>query len=82
MKINKEMKISVLTTDGKEMDEGLTYVFTADNRSYVGIYQGVSKKGALRFKDVLVDAGFTVMPGRIEKCFEAFVDVNEDGEED
>ena len=64
MEIKRETTVTVLTTDGKEINEGDYVVFNASGRCNAGHFAGISKKGALIFDSVIygTDVTFHVMP--------------------
>lgn len=70
MDIKKITEIVVTTSDGKKMVEGKRYVFSVENKSYVGSFAGVTNRGAIKFKNVLKDVDFCVMPKSIDVCKE------------
>lgn len=66
MKIEKEVKRLVFAEDGTELKEGMLCEFTVDDRSLCGIYQGITKRGALRFQNtVKTNVFYNVMPASI-----------------
>ena len=50
MQIKKETVISVLTTSGEVINAGDTVVFNFEDKCCVGVYLGLSDRGALKFK--------------------------------
>lgn len=72
MKIEKQVSVSAMTTDGKKMFEGNTYVFTAYDKCLCGIYRGFAKKGALVFEGVIesTKVTFNVHPKAISSIYE------------
>lgn len=50
MKIKKETVISFLTTNGETINAGDTVIFNFDDKCCVGVYLGLSDRGALKFK--------------------------------
>lgn len=75
MQIKRETKVYVETSDGKEMLEGHRYIFSIEDKSYIGTYKGVNNRGHLRFGNVLskADVTFNVSPKSIDICTEANV---------
>lgn len=71
------------TTDGKLLATGKTVVFETGGRSICGVYQGMTKKGALMFDSIISGAQvrFNVMPNSIGKIFLASVEVEADLED-
>lgn len=66
MKIEKEVKKYVLSEDGRELKQGMLCEFTVEDRSLCGIYQGITKRGALRFQNtVITNKFYNVMPASI-----------------
>lgn len=78
MKVQKITKVSAYTTDNREMVIGKEYVFEiAEYKCLCGIYQGISRKGALKFLSLIrsVEVQFNIMPNSIENIFEANIEV-------
>lgn len=66
MKIEKEVKKYIKAEDGTELKEGMLCEFTVEDRSLCGIYQGITKRGALKFKNTVnPDVFYNVMPASI-----------------
>ena len=66
MEIKKEVKKYAQSEDGKELKPGMLCEFTVGDRSLCGIYQGITKKGALEFQNTIcMDKSFCVMPASI-----------------
>lgn len=77
MQIKKETIISAVTTDGRTMEIGKTYAFDIDEgRCLIGVYQGLTKRGALSFESIVSGAiiTFNIMPKCIKDIKE--VEVN------
>ena len=83
MKIKKETTVTVLTTDGKEINDGDYVVFNASGRCHAGHFAGISKKGALIFDSVIFGTNFTfhVMPKCIETIYMAEIKLSAESEE-
>lgn len=78
MQIKKETVISVLTTSGETINAGDTVVFDFEDKCCVGVYMGLSDRGALKFKGKIVgtDVTFHVMPKSIKEIYKADVTVH------
>nr|DAF18675.1 MAG TPA: hypothetical protein [Caudoviricetes sp.] len=63
MQIKKETVISVLTTSGETINAGDTVIFNFDDKCCVGVYLGLSDRGALKFKGKIADTDVTVHQG-------------------
>lgn len=59
MQIKKETVISVLTTSGETINAGDTVIFNFDDKCCVGVYLGLSDRGALKFKGKIADTDVT-----------------------
>ena len=83
MEIKKETTVTVLTTDGKEINEGDYVVFNASGRCHAGYFAGISKKGALIFDSVIsgTNVTFHVMPKCIETIYKAEIKLSAESEE-
>ena len=83
MEIKRETTVTVLTTDGKEINEGDYVVFNASGRCNAGNFAGISKKGALIFDSVIsgTDVTFHVMPKCIETIYMAEIKLSAESEE-
>ena len=83
MEIKRETTVMVLTTDGKEINEGDYVVFNASGRCNAGHFAGISKKGALIFESVIygTDVTFHVMPKCIETIYMAEIKLSAESEE-
>lgn len=79
MQIKKETVISVLTTDGETINVGDTVVFNFEDKCCVGVYMGLSDRGALKFKGKIADTDVTyhVMPKSIKEIYKADVTVHQ-----
>ena len=78
MEVRKETKVSAITTDGKEMELGKTYVFeVSEGKCYAGGFNGFTEKGALKFASCLNDflVTFNIMPTSILSIYEAEIEV-------
>lgn len=73
MNIRKITKIEAITTDGKVMERGKTYFFSALGKVHCGKFIEITAKGSLKF-DVpdRIFGAFTVniMPGSIKSIYE------------
>lgn len=66
MQIKKEVKKYVLSEDNRELQVGMLCEFTVEDRSLCGIYQGITKRGALRFQNTVhTNTFYNVMPSSI-----------------
>lgn len=66
MKIEKEVKKYIKAEDGTELKVGMLCEFTVGDRSLCGIYQGFTKKGALKFQNTVhTNVFYNVMPASI-----------------
>lgn len=67
MKIEKEVVIRLLTTDGHELKEGDKVIFNAIGKCFIGTYKGITKKGAVIFDGVIQEepVRFNIMPKSI-----------------
>ena len=83
MEIKRETTVTVLTTDGKEINEGDYVVFNASGRCNAGHFAGISKKGALIFESVIsgTNVTFNVMPKCIETIYKAEIKLSAESEE-
>lgn len=80
MKIEKNVSVSAVTTNGEKMVEGCTYVFNAYGNCLCGVYKGFAKKGALIFEGVISNTNvtFNVAPKAISEIYPAVIDSNDD----
>lgn len=64
MQIKKETVIFVQTSSGETINAGDTVIFNFDEKCCVGVYMGLSDRGALKFKGKIADTDVTyhVMP--------------------
>lgn len=63
MDIQTEINKRIYAEDGKEVKPGMLCEFTVEDRSLCGIYQGITKRGALRFQNtVTTNVFYHVMP--------------------
>ena len=83
MEIKRETTVTVLTTDGKEINEGDCVVFNAYGRCHAGHFSGISNKGNLIFESVIsgTDVTFHVMPKCIETIYKASIKLSAESEE-
>ena len=83
MEIKRETTVTVLTTDGKEINEGDYVVFNSSGRCHAGHFEGISKKGALIFDSVIsgTNVTFHVMPKCIETIYMAEIKLSSESEE-
>lgn len=66
MKIEKEVKKYAVAEDGTELKPGMLCEFTVEDRSLCGVYQGITKRGALRFQNTVhTESFYNVMPNSI-----------------
>ncbi len=66
MQINKEVKKYAVSEDGRELKTGMLCEFTVEDRSLCGVYQGITKRGALRFQNTVnTNVFYNVMPSSI-----------------
>lgn len=66
MKIEKEVKKYAVAEDGTELKPGMLCEFTVEDRSLCGVYQGITKRGALRFQNTVnANVSYNVMPNSI-----------------
>ena len=67
MKIEKEVVVRLLTTDGQELKEGDEVIFNAIGKCFIGIYRGITKKGSIIFDGVIQEepVRFNIMPKSI-----------------
>lgn len=79
MQIKKETVISVLTTSGEVINAGDTVIFNFDEKCCVGVYMGLSDRGALKFKGKIADTDviYHVMPRSIKEIYNADVTVHQ-----
>lgn len=73
MEITRVTKVYLTTTDGHEMVVGNRYVFSDGEKSCIGEYIGISKRGAVEFENVLDGTKFAVMPKSIKSCYKSNV---------
>ena len=68
MKIEKEVVVKPMTTDGLELQIGDKCLFNAWGRCHTGIYKGIASKGAVMFEGMISEAPvtFNVMPSSID----------------
>ena len=79
MQIKKETVIFVQTSSGETINIGNTVVFNFDDKCCVGVYMGLSDRGALKFKGKIADTDVTyhVMPRSIKEIYKADVTVHQ-----
>ena len=66
MKIEKEVKKYAVAEDGTELKPGMLCEFTVEDRSLCGVYQGLTKRGSLRFQNTVdTNVFYNVMPNSI-----------------
>lgn len=77
MELVKETKVSVLTTNGEKIEVGDTVVFNLEDRCCVGVYMGITDRGALKFSGKIAgtDVKFHIMPRSIKEIYKADVKV-------
>lgn len=80
MQIKKETVTFVMTTSGETINVGDTVIFNFDDKCCVGVYLGLSDRGALKFKGKIAytDVTFHVMPRSIKEIYKADVKVKND----
>ena len=78
MQIKKETVIFVQTSSGETINAGDTVIFNFDDKCCVGVYMGLSDRGALKFKGKIAgtDVTFHVMPKSIKEIYKADVKVH------
>lgn len=63
MDIQTEVNKRIFAEDGREVTPGMLCEFTVEDRSLCGIYQGITKRGSLRFQNtVITNVYYHVMP--------------------
>lgn len=79
MQIKKETVIFVQTSSGETINIGNTVVFNFDDKCCVGVYLGLSDRGALKFKGKIADTDviYHVMPRSIKEIYKADVTVHQ-----
>lgn len=79
MQIKKETVIFVQTSSGETINIGNTVVFNFNDKCCVGVYMGLSDRGALKFKGKIADTDVTyhVMPRSIKEIYKADVTVHQ-----
>ena len=66
MEIKKDIKKYVVAEDGRELKAGMLCEFVVEDRSLCGIYQGITKRGALKFQNTVhTNVFYNVMPKSI-----------------
>ena len=76
MKIEKVTTVNPMTTDGKVLNVGDKVIFNACGQCFAGIFQGISKRGAVQLKGVIAgfDVSFNVMPSSIDAIYKAEIE--------
>lgn len=76
MEIKKITDVVVSATDGQILELGDTVMFnTNDGRCCVGGYNGLNRRGALEFMDLISHNYFAVMPKSISKIYKVDVEL-------
>lgn len=83
MEIKKEITVNPMTTDGKILENGDEVVFIAEGKSFVGIYLGINKRGAVMFSTYFGDEPitFNVMPRSIAAIYKARIEMEDSKDE-
>lgn len=78
MELVKETTISVMTTDGQKLKDGDVVVLNLSDKCCVGVFKGITKKGAIRLDGVIGTSPvvYNIMPRSIKQLFRASVEVN------
>ena len=78
MELVKETTISVMTTDGQKLKDGDVVVLNLSDKCCVGVFKGITKKGAIRLDGVIgtCPVVYNIMPRSIKQLFRASVEVN------
>ena len=78
MNLKKQVIVEAITTDGKPMEIGKTYVFNLGGRDHVGVYDGLGYRQMLRMKNVIPgcdDVVFNITPKSVQAIYEADVEI-------
>lgn len=76
MKINKVTDVLVYATDGQILNTGDTVIFnTNDGKCYTGSFNGINKRGAVEFMDLISHNYYGVMPKSIKEIYKANVEL-------
>lgn len=76
MEIKKITDVMVYTTDGMQINVGDTVTFnTHDGKCYVGGYNGLNRKGALEFMDLISHNYYAFMPKSINEIYKVKVEM-------
>ena len=79
MNLQKQVIVEAITTDGKPMEIGKTYVFNLGGRDHVGVYDGLGWRQMLRMKNVLPgreEIVFNITPKSVQSIYEADVEIH------
>lgn len=71
METIKRTVVEVRTTDGKPVEVGTEVYLKACGYVIIGTFDGISKKGACKFKGIgmIADVTFNIMPKSIEEMY-------------
>lgn len=76
MKINKITDVLVYATDGTQLEIGDTVIFnTNDAKCYTGAFNGINKRGAVEFMDLISHNYYGMMPKSIKEIYKANVEL-------
>lgn len=76
MKINKVTDVLVYATDGQILNTGDTVIFnTNEGKCYTGAFNGINKRGAVEFMDLISHNYYGVMPKSIKEIYKANVEL-------
>lgn len=76
MKINKITDVLVYATDGTQLEVGDTVIFnTNEGKCYTGAFNGINKRGAVEFMDLISHNYYGVMPKTIKEIYKANVEL-------
>lgn len=78
MEIKKEVKVSMLSTDNKEINVGDTVVFVVNDKCHFGTFKGFGDRSVLIFEGLGCE--YKVMPKTIKSIYLADIDIKEDKE--
>lgn len=67
MKIEREVVVKPMTTNGEELKVGDKCIFNAGGKCFTGVFKGITKHGAISFDGMISEAPvqFNVMPNTI-----------------
>lgn len=66
MEIKTEVNKRIFSSENEEVKAGMLCEFTVDDKSLIGIYEGITKRGALKFQNTInTDVFYNVMPSSI-----------------